>query len=119
MTSIKPPDGATGSTGLPTSVAGAEPGGTTGATVEVANQPVTGQASAPAPGGDALAGVVHALQAGQITPEQAVSQLVEHALSSVGGALGEAQRAELSEMMRSALANDPTLLALQGELGRR
>ena len=63
----------------------------------------------------ALAAQVHS---GAISQEQAIDQLIEGALSGMEGVLSESQREDLVETMRSALQNDPTLLALQAELGQ-
>jgi hypothetical protein len=49
--------------------------------------------------------------------DQAVEKLLEQTVSSLGAHLTSAQRAELSEVLRAALANDPTLQGLRGDAG--
>lgn len=55
------------------------------------------------------------LEVGDVTKAQAVDGLVAQALEAHGGAgLSAAQRAELSEVLRSALLEDPVLGELLG-----
>ena len=58
-----------------------------------------------------------ALQSGDITPEQAIDQMVEQALRSARD-LPVTQREALERQLRTALTEDPTLLALQKDLNR-
>ncbi|MBX7191977.1 MAG: hypothetical protein K1X94_07965 [Sandaracinaceae bacterium] len=61
-----------------------------------------------------------AVKSGTIEPSAAVEQLVARALEAPAArGLTEAGRAQLERALRGALANDPTLLALQADLGRR
>ena len=54
-----------------------------------------------------------AVRSGALQPDQAVQQLVDRALSGVGGKLSEAQRLELTAVLREALENDPALRELR------
>jgi len=65
----------------------------------------------------ATSGVLDDLSAGRLTPDQAIDQLVERALSSARG-LPEAERDALAAQLRDALEADPTLLALREDLRR-
>lgn len=58
------------------------------------------------------------IKAGTLTQSQAVDQLIEKALGDVASALSSEQRQDLEQTMRAALANDPTLIALQNDLGK-
>jgi hypothetical protein len=59
------------------------------------------------------------LESGSVTPEQAIEALVERQLDSPAARmLAPAQRAELESMLRSRLAEDPTLIALGRDLSR-
>ncbi len=62
-------------------------------------------------------GIRAELAAGQIDPNEAVERLVQHAMSRAAG-LSDAHRAALEEQLRSALAEDPTLVALRKDLER-
>ncbi len=56
------------------------------------------------------------LQAGEVTREQAIDGLVQHALEAHGGArLPPQQRGELEQVLRAALMDDPVLGRLIGE----
>ena len=48
-----------------------------------------------------------------LQPDQAVQQLVERALGGIAGKLSEAQRLELTAVLRQALENDPALTELR------
>ncbi len=66
-----------------------------------------------------LRGLAEELRTGQVGSEQAVDRLVERALSSgTARGLPPARRAELETLLRTALAEDPTLAAMQGDLSR-
>jgi hypothetical protein len=54
------------------------------------------------------------VESGSITLNQAVERLVERTLERAGKHLTGQQRAELTELLRSALENDPTLAGLRG-----
>ncbi len=59
--------------------------------------------------------LVAKLDAGEITREQAIDGMVAEALSALGASkLPAAQRAELEGVLRTALAEDPTLNKLLG-----
>jgi hypothetical protein len=77
-----------------------------------------GQASATEGSGsidtDAIAQLAADLDAGRITPEQAMAKLVD---DSVAG-LPPAEQAELRGMMEEMIANDPYLSGLLGTGGR-
>jgi hypothetical protein len=67
--------------------------------------------------GAAAAQPLHALAAavdsGQVSPEQALAQLVDQA----GGDLDPAARAELGDLLADLMANDPYLAGLARDLG--
>ncbi len=68
----------------------------------------------------AVADLAAAVKSGAMEPSAVVDQLVARALDAPAArALTETGRAQLEQALRSALANDPTLLALQADLGRR
>jgi hypothetical protein len=130
MTSIKPP--AAGPTGTPSaaSPAAAESNANspfanaldTARTAQSASTHQTGETPAlpelaAQRGSDPVAGLLKEMEAGRLGMDQAVDQLVGHALESVGKQLSAAERAELTGMLRDALAHDPTLLALRDERG--
>ena len=79
------------------------------------------QASAAGAAGQAAADPIAALsqqiKAGTLSVDQAVERLVERAGQSMAKHLGERERSELTELLRSALANDPALAALRDDLG--
>ncbi|SRR5690606_892883 len=64
-----------------------------------------------------LGGIEQDLKAGRIDVEQAIDRLVERALASAAGLPAE-QRAMIEVNLRNALAEDPTLIALQKDLER-
>jgi hypothetical protein len=68
-----------------------------------------------ATGGDAVSALVAQINTGRVSMEQAVEQLLQHTVATMGGYLSGGQTAELAELLRSALTNDPTLRALQTE----
>jgi hypothetical protein len=60
-----------------------------------------------------------AVKSGALEPSAVIDRLVEKALSAPAAqGLTDAGRLELERALRSALAEDPTLLALQADLGR-
>lgn len=66
-----------------------------------------------------VAELAAAVKGGAIEPSAVVDRLVERALAAPAArGLTDAGRAELERSLRSALAEDPTLLALQADLGR-
>jgi hypothetical protein len=120
MTSIKPPTGpittvphTTGGLGGPgdietPSLAGGMPAGAT-------SGPQVGQLSTSSPVG--LVDLAKAVESGQLSMTQAVERLVEQTLGSLPGPLTELERAELSQLLRTAVAADPTLGAMQEDQG--
>ncbi|HEX4353321.1 MAG TPA: hypothetical protein VHZ95_10410, partial [Polyangiales bacterium] len=68
-------------------------------------------------GAERLSALASQVDAGHLNMDQAVEQLVEQTVASMGGHLSSAQRAELSELLRSALATDPTLQGLRSDRG--
>jgi hypothetical protein len=75
---------------------------------------------APVEGGQRaeIAAIAAEIKAGTLAPGAAVERLVERALSSgVAAGLPPAQKERLAELLRAQLAEDPTLQALQRELG--
>lgn len=66
-----------------------------------------------------LAELASAVKSGAMEPSAVIDRLVEKALSAPAAQrLTDAGRVELERTLRSALAQDPTLLALQADLGR-
>jgi hypothetical protein len=64
-----------------------------------------------------LEGLKADLAAGRIGVDEAIDRMVEHALRSAHG-LPEAQRSALEAQIRTALLEDPTLIALRKDLRR-
>ena len=62
-----------------------------------------------------LVDLARAVEAGQLTMSQAVERLVEGTVGSLPRQLTDLERAELSELLRSAASSDPALSALQDE----
>jgi len=125
MTSIKPPTGpittvphTTGGLGGPGSLETSQVGaGAPRATgdPQLGQLGQVGQAGGGQPVG--LVDLARAVERGQISMTQAVERLVEQTLGSLPGPLTELERAELSQLLRQAVAGDPTLGALQDEQG--
>jgi hypothetical protein len=138
MTSIKPPS--SGTTGPHTLDESSASAGHTGAGAGVTTEGPAGssfrqtlneageagRASQPSQvglaglqgGADPVGSLAREVEAGRISMDQAAEQLLERALASVDRHLGANQRAELKDLLRNALANDPTLAALvSGRLG--
>ena len=63
---------------------------------------------------DPVGQLASAVESGSISLDQAVNQLLERTLEQAGRHLTGEQRAELSELLRSALLSDPTLAGLRG-----
>ena len=53
------------------------------------------------------------MEAGTLELDQAVEELLQRNLGAAAQHLDEAQRVELSELLREALRTDPSLLELQ------
>jgi hypothetical protein len=125
MTAIKPPDGRSG----PGSVAPGSSGssGATGpdgaerttfrdaleqaegAGKTAAEQTSSAGASQGGTAPDAISELARAVRSGALPPDQAVERLVDRALAGVADKLSEAQRLELTAVLRQALENDPAL----------
>jgi hypothetical protein len=103
-----PPSGSAPSSGT-THAAGATAGPSSG----VATASQLGSKA----GVDPVSVLVQQVEAGRMNMEQAVEQLLNQTVSSLGKQLSAAQRAELSDVLRAALANDPTLKGLRGDVG--
>ena len=71
-------------------------------------------AAAAANNGDPVGALAKAVESGSITLDQAVERLVDVTLERAGKHLTGPERAELTELLRSALENDPTLAGLRG-----
>jgi hypothetical protein len=123
MTSIKPPDGKVPGAGLdsgaPAETEGAERAG------QASFRDLVGKASAAGPASgasgsaaaDPIAELAQAIRSGAITREQAIDQLVERTVASMSRTLTQAQRDELTAVLRQALESDPALLSLRAALG--
>ena len=120
VSSIKPP----GALPLPSAPADPALGGT-GAIGQAApgiETPAAQRATAPMAlretlPSDAIGQLAHSVRAGNLSVEQAMERLLEHAVSGVQVRLSETERAELVALLRSALAQDPALIsALQESL---
>lgn len=71
-------------------------------------------AAAPVNNGDPVGALAQAVESGSITLDQAVERLVDVTLERAGRHLTGPERAELTELLRSALESDPTLAGLRG-----
>lgn len=63
---------------------------------------------------DPVGALAKAVESGSISLDQAVERLVDATLERAGRHLTGPERAELTELLRSALENDPTLAGLRG-----
>ena len=120
MTSIKPPTGpittvphTTGDLGGPGSIENPSLGASSPA--KATADPQIGSVGTGQPVG--LVDLARAVESGHISMSQAVERLVEQTLGSLPGPLTELERSELSQLLKSAVASDPTLGALQDEQG--
>lgn len=125
MTSIKPPSlPSPTATDLSQGPAGAGP-----ASAQKAAEPsfsqaldqartagVGGETRVTGTGGDAVAELSRELAAGRLSADQALDRLVERAANGVARNLSASERAELLDVLRTALASDPTLAALRDSL---
>ena len=65
-----------------------------------------------------IAAIAAEIKAGALDPSAAMERLVQRALSSgAASTLPPAQKERLAELLRAQLAEDPTLQALQRDLG--
>jgi hypothetical protein len=95
-------------------------GGTDGqafrASLEAAGE-VAPTSTAASQGVGTVAELAGALKTGALEPSSVVDRLVEKALAAPAArGLTEAGRAQLERTLRTALAEDPTLLAMQADL---
>lgn len=122
-TPIKPPGGSPSTTGAAGPSNDADRGRIEGRSgelrsmVEGAEAEVNGPQAARAEGPSSLSVIEHELRAGTLDMDQAIDRLVARALEHAA-ALPAEQQAELEANLRTALAEDPTLLALQKDLER-
>ncbi len=128
MTSIKPPDGRSpigpltpSGTGATSVDAPQQPGAASfrAALSDVSEAGAQAVATSGAPGAagaDPIAQLAESVRSGALTPEQAVERLVDRALAGMERTLTEAQRNELSGLLRAALESDPTLGELRAAL---
>lgn len=132
MTSIKPPtsgpngphplpdtfDGPDASAG-PHRADGTAPGSLQPTTTQQANSAAASSQVGGAGGvvGDPIAHLAHAVEAGTLTPDQAVEQLLGQALSRAQRHLSGPELAELTGLLRDALLSDPTLAGLRSKRG--
>jgi hypothetical protein len=124
MTSIKPPDGRSPTSPIGPAggreVEGADKAGGPAFRELLEGAHPSGASGTPAQavgGGDPVGALAQAVRSGTITPQQAVEQLVDRAVSSVGRSLSDAQRAELVTVLQQALQNDPALRELREAIG--
>ena len=111
--SIKPPTGsAPGLSGVQ-GAADIKPAATTDASAVRA--PATQASTSAGASESASAAWLRKLEAGEVSRQQAIDGLLTHALEAHGGArLPAAQRAELEQVLRAALLDDPVLSRLIG-----
>src|SRR5262249_15270272 len=64
-----------------------------------------------------IAELAEAVRAGALSSEQAIERRVERSIGGVAHGLSLAQRAELTQVLREALANDPALRELRDAIG--
>jgi hypothetical protein len=77
------------------------------------------RAGATAPVSGELERLAQEVRAGRLTPEQVIDALVARQLASPPAALlSPAQRTQLEALLRSRLADDPTLVSMGLALGR-
>jgi hypothetical protein len=122
MGSIKPPDGRVPPTAVP-SASGAGSAAETPAAdfrdaLSAAERAGAAQAVSPsgASAADPIGELSRLVKSGALSADQALDQLVERTLATVGRSLNATQRGELERVLRSALEADPTLRALRDGL---
>jgi hypothetical protein len=119
MSSIKPPDGRTPVSGTPGESPRAE-GPTSGPgfrEVAASDAPQGAQQAEASGGADPVAQLAEAVRSGQLSPEQAIDQLVERTAARLGGQLDASRRAELTAVLREAIDTDPVLAELKESFG--
>jgi len=128
MTSIKPPSsGPTGPNTLPDTSGGVSQGAHSADSAasssfqrsleqaREAHQVSPTASSTGTSGADRITQLAHSVESGAISLDQAVDELLGQTLARAEKHLNAEQRAELSELLRSALSSDPTLSSLRGE----
>ncbi len=84
-----------------------------------ATRPADATTGAGAPQSVGALELANAVKSGALEPSAVIDRLVEKALAAPAArSLTDQGRVELERALRSALAQDPTLLALQADLGR-
>jgi hypothetical protein len=66
-------------------------------------------------GADRITKLADSVESGSLSLDQAVDELLGQTLARAERHLSAEQRAELSDLLRNALASDPTLSSLRGE----
>jgi hypothetical protein len=128
MTAIKPPDGRSGpgSVGTAAGKRDAEAPERAGAgfreKLEGASStgpatPTSAQSAESAGGADPVGELARAVRAGSLSAEQAIEQLLERVATAMARGLSEAQRAELTAVLRAAVESDPALSDRRDALG--
>ena len=124
MTSIKPPDGHSPAGPIGPAAGAREPEGPERAgpsfreTLAGPSPTATGTAAAHgAANADPIATLAQAVKAGSVSPDQALDHLVERVVSGLARRLTEAQRTELTTVLREAMRSDPALRQLRDALG--
>ena len=130
MSGIKPPDG------RPSSIAPTDPGASDASAPERAGGASFRQAldaargasgaqpaaaggaadAAAAASADPIAQLASAVRNGAVSPEQAIETLLDRAVGGVSARLSQAQRVELTAVLRQALDHDPALRELRDAL---
>ncbi len=111
--SIKPPTGSSQGVSSLQGPADVKPSGLSDA--ESVHATSSQAAAAAVPNESVSAGLLRKLEAGQVSRQQALDGLVAQALEAHGGArLPATQRAELEQVLRAALQDDPVLSRLLG-----
>ncbi|MGD8859193.1 MAG: hypothetical protein PVI30_04220 [Myxococcales bacterium] len=115
MTSIKPPDGRSPVSGTPGDGPRAEgpTGGPSFREVAATDAQEVTQDAAGAVGADPVAQLAEAVRSGQLSPDQAIDQLVERTAAQLGDRLDAGRRAELTAVLRDAIDSDPVLAELR------
>jgi hypothetical protein len=128
MTSIKPPagrsgPGSVGSAGGKPDAEAPERVGTgfreklEGASSTGSAKPASTHDAGAAGSADPIGELAQAVRAGSLSAEQAIERLVERAATAMAHSLSEAQRAELTAVLRAAVQSDPALHDLRDALG--
>jgi hypothetical protein len=128
MTSIKPPDGRSGpgpvgpaahkrEADAPERVGPGFREKLEGASSAGSAKPTSTHGAGAATSADPVGELAQAVRAGSLSAEQAIERLVERAATAMARNLSEAQRTELTAVLRAALQSDPALRELREALG--